>query len=416
MENVEPPSPPAWARLMIQQMAQAAANQEESARAQEERIQQLEELIQTNVPARPTMAADTTHETHNRSLEANEGLDQSPVGTNPTRRPRARLPDPPTFKGIRTEWPVFRMSIENKLLLDADALGDEQACLLYVYSRLEGNASKNTVAFMRHRRADGTASDLIQYLENIYGDPNIKKRATQRLREIRQGPKQSFATFLPTFEKEFADSGAMSWPEDAKVSILTGSLNLTTRTALSYRDAPDNFADLILLLRRIDTDLDLLSSESKRATYGHERKITRPRSPVPDRMDWTPTPNVTVASAQTRKEDQWLVGKRAKWVGEEELERRRREGRCYRCGRDGCNVGSCPLKPARRPRSGSPHQRPRVTTAMIEEDPPSEQRPQRYHERRERTRVTRAEALTEAPIGESDRSDQESVYEYSEKE
>ena len=201
------------------------------------------------------------------------------------------------------------------------------------------------------------------------------------------------------------------------MSILIGSLNLTTRTALSYRDAPDNFADLILLLRRIDTDLDLLSSESKRVTYGHERKTTRPRSPVPDRMDWTPTPNVTVSSAQVRKEDHGLVGKRAKWVGEEEQERRRREGRCYRCGRDGCGIRSCPLKPARMPnRPGSPRQRPRVTIAMIEEDPPSEQRPQRYHERRERTRVTRAEALTEVPMEESERSDQESVYEYSEKE
>jgi hypothetical protein len=69
------------------------------------------------------------------------------------------------------------------------------------------------------------------------------------------------------------------------VSILIGSLNLTTRTALSYRDAPDNFTDLILLLRRIDTDLNLLSSELKRVTYGYKRRITRPRSLVPDYID-----------------------------------------------------------------------------------------------------------------------------------
>ena len=79
---------------------------------------------------------------------------------------------------------------------------------------------------------------------------------------MKQGPKQSFAKFLPAFEKEFADSGAMTWPEDAKVSILTGSLNLSMRTALSYRESPDDFAGLISLLRRIDTDLDLLSTES----------------------------------------------------------------------------------------------------------------------------------------------------------
>ena len=73
---------------------------------------------------------------------------------------------------------MFRIAIKNKLLVDSDALGDSRACLLYVYSRLEGNASKNTVVFIQYRRQDGKAKDLILYLENIYGDLNLKRRAT----------------------------------------------------------------------------------------------------------------------------------------------------------------------------------------------------------------------------------------------
>jgi hypothetical protein len=46
-----------------------------------------------------------------------------------------------------------------------------------------------------------------------------------------------------------------------------------------------------------------------------------------------------------------LVGKRAKWIDEKEKERRRREGRCFRCGRTGCVVAECPLLPARSPGS-----------------------------------------------------------------
>lgn len=64
------------------------------------------------------------------------------------------------------------------------------------------------------------------------------------------------------------------------MSILIGSLNLTTYIALSYKDTPDNFADLILLLRYINTDLDLLSSELKRITYGYKRKTTVTDLPV----------------------------------------------------------------------------------------------------------------------------------------
>lgn len=70
-----------------------------------------------------------------------------------------------------------------------------------------------------------------------------------------------------------------------KVSILIGSLNLTTCTALSYRDALNNFIDLILLLYYINTDLDLLSSELKRAIYRYERRVTYPRSLIPDYID-----------------------------------------------------------------------------------------------------------------------------------
>jgi hypothetical protein len=237
------------------------------------------------------------------------------------------------------------MAIENKLLVDSEAIGDDQACLLYVYSRLEDNASKNTVAFMQHRRQDGRPQDLILYLENIYGDPNLKRRATQRLREMKQGAKQSFAKFLPKFEKEFADSGAMTWPEDAKISILTGSLNLAMRTALAYREAPGTFADLILLLRRIDTDLDLLSTETKRQASREEEQSNRPRSPAIDQMDWTSTKVNRVRPSNDAQT------KRARWVEKDEMDRRREEGLCFRCGREDCQVATCPFLPPIRPGS-----------------------------------------------------------------
>lgn len=187
---------------------------------------------------------------------------------------------------------------------------------------------------------------MILYLENIYGDPNLKRRATQRLREMKQGARQSFAKFLPTFEKEFADSGAMTWPEDAKISILTGSLNLAMRTALAYREVPGTLADLILLLRRIDTDLDLLSTEVRRRTSGEGGRSDRPRSPPTDQMDWTPT---KVNRARPSSEVQ---AKRARWVEKDEMDRRREEGLCYRCGREDCQVAICPFLPASRPGTG----------------------------------------------------------------
>jgi hypothetical protein len=322
---------PQWARILLDQNMSLVKQLNEYEQRMEVRVQAIE-------GKRPPPNNTTTHAT---AIET--PLPESPR-SEPIRRPRPRLPDPPTFKGSRGDWPVWRMAIENKLLVDSEAIGDDRACLLYVYSRLEGNASKNTVAFMQHRRQDGSPHDLILYLDNIYGDPNLKKRATQRLREMKQGTKQSFAKFLPKFEKEFADSGAMTWPEDAKISILTGSLNLTMRTALAYRDAPGTFADLILLLRRIDTDFDLLATEVKRQTSGDEGWPNRSRSPAADQMDWTPTTkaNRTRSSEEGRS-------RRAKWVEKDEMDRRREEGLCFRCGRENCQVSTCPLLPAIKP-------------------------------------------------------------------
>jgi hypothetical protein len=44
-----------------------------------------------------------------------------------------------------------------------------------------------------------------------------------------------------------------------------------------------------------------------------------------------------------------LAGKRAKWIDGKEKERRRKEGRYFRCRRTGCIVAECPLLPARLP-------------------------------------------------------------------
>lgn len=43
------------------------------------------------------------------------------------------------------------------------------------------------------------------------------------------------------------------------------------------------------------------------------------------------------------------AGKRAKWVSDEERNKRREQGRCLRCGGSGHLVRDCPYAPARRP-------------------------------------------------------------------
>jgi hypothetical protein len=96
-------------------------------------------------------------------------------------------------------------------------------------------------------------------------------------------------------------------------------------------------------------------------------------------MDWEPTDVVKVfkisdpkLATQISSDNQRLKGKRAKWVTSAELQARRREGRCIRCGRTYCNKDVCPLKPAIKPddTNGSTKvnsTKPIVTAAVVEE-------------------------------------------------
>jgi hypothetical protein len=91
------------------------------------------------------------------------------------------LPNLAMFSGTVSDWPSWRILIENKLRVDGICFGSPADQYAYIYSRLEKMALKNTSTFMRERHEDGTPDDLLHYLERIYGDPNVKARAVQRL-------------------------------------------------------------------------------------------------------------------------------------------------------------------------------------------------------------------------------------------
>lgn len=368
MDSSDGEAVPEWAKALLDHMTRTS--NEQSAR-----IALLEKTLAENTPSShlPTSTATT------------EGV-TTPVTTDEIRRPRARLPDPATFDGERSEWPSWRVTVENKLAVDHKALGDTQAQFLYIYSRLSGNAWKNVTTYIKMRREDGNPQDFLNYLDTLYGDPNAKARAANRLHSLRQGEKQSFAKFLPVLEKEFADAGALHWPDEAKRPILLAALNSTMSAALVNRGVPQAFSDIINRLHEISTDMDMMSLRKPyrdRGSISPPRRLRLTPEPVYDPMD-IDSVAPQVHNTQTRgipnpdgypserPEDKPLRGKRAMWVAKEVIDKRREEGRCLRCGRDGCIVKRCPLKAAQNPnrsKSGKARvERAKVSQAAVEEE------------------------------------------------
>jgi hypothetical protein len=240
------------------------------------------------------------------------------------------------------DWPAWKTLIEMKLRTDAEAIGDAQDQFAYVFTRLEKLAWKNASTYVRSHQGTGTPGSLLAYLEQMYGDPNARARAARRLYQMRQPDDMAFRKFLPRIEREFADAGALAWPDEAKRQILLGALNSTMTQSLMSRGVPPTFLGLIDRLHEISNDRDTLIINNPRTNTNTGRQ--RRTSPIQtDEMDWTPT----VKSSRARTYDP--QAKRARWVKKDEMDRRREEGLCFRCGRENCQVSTCPFLPAIRP-------------------------------------------------------------------
>jgi hypothetical protein len=301
----------------------------------------------------------------------------------PIRAPkkRATLPDPPKFDGTRNNFRAWYLEMQNKLQVDGEVIGGNRDRFAYVFSRLEKTPQSMTVAFVEKGGGNGLHDPeaYMAYLQACYGDPNARARAIDRLRTLRQRSNESFAAFLPKFEKELADGGGGDWTDAVRINYLEGALNDTIRDRLiSVTALPTGYAEFVQALQTIGSRLDSLNIAKRLARSSTSQRRSTSPDPTPrakavttaaveDPMDWEPT---HAKKAKVSK-DQHLKGKKAKWVDQAEMDKRREEGRCFRCGRSECRLERCPLKAARRPTTGAKKAKP-VTEAAIEEDDSSD--------------------------------------------
>jgi hypothetical protein len=269
--------------------------------------------------------------------------------------------------------------MENKLATDGRAIGSLRDQFSYVFSRLEDSPRAMATTFASMGGHDSTYDPhaFMQYLVACYGDPNLKQRALGRLQLLTQGPKESFASFLPKFEKELADSGGAGWSSEVQINFLRGALNGDIEELLLAQTAlPGDYRGFVNVVQQLGTNLDnrrfrarkrLVNLETRTPSHD-QRRYQGPKPGIgapanPDAMDWEPTKISRAAQQQNER----LQGKRAKWVSQEEWRARRKEGRCLRCGRTGCQIAECPLLPPKRPSAQIGRTRP-VTEAAVEEE------------------------------------------------
>ncbi|KJZ68044.1 hypothetical protein HIM_12566 [Hirsutella minnesotensis 3608] len=284
--------------------------------------------------------------TQNGASHGTDASEQKPAKRKPT------LPDPQRFDGTRKKFRAWQLEMQSKLRVDGVAIGSPADQFAYIYARLDQIPQSMAAAFFERGGPDGRFDpDLfMQYLVSCYADPNAEQRALTRLETMRQGPKESFAAFLPKFEKELAESGGATWADSVRINTLKRVINQELRTHLAGQlNLPREYPAFVNALQNLGANLEDLrfynqhtnnksldvKSPSKDRPQGQKLRspvstpaaVTRPPSIHEDRMDWEPV-------KASRLTD---VGKPQERKHSVPVEERT----CYECGKLGHIAAHC---------------------------------------------------------------------------
>lgn len=284
-----------------------------------------------------------------------------------TKRPRPILPDPEQYDGEEINaYPQFESKLHAKLQVDKAALGGAYERLWYAFGRLKGKAAQRLHPWMEAHGKDTRVTETVieeffLQMRFFFADAHRRVKANERLHHLYQGKKE-FNEYLGEFEQLLLEAGGSTWEDVIKCGFLTNGLNLEMRQAIVSLQPADNFVHYCQQLQKIADGLaEIQRIQRGRRGRGHQnttqpRQTTAPVDVPPHQgprdanaMDWTP------AGAELNNIQ------RAKWVSQGEIEKRRKEHRCIRCGDSSHFQNRCPYRAARPPpakvsivQSGSP--------------------------------------------------------------
>lgn len=264
----------------------------------------------------------------------------SPAQMVPVRRPKAVLPDVTKYDGLdKALYPQFAGSLRAKLEIDGEAIGGERERVWYGFGRLKGEGASRVFPWIEHaqRTNNLTIAALFQQMDTAFRDPRTQEKALAKINKTKQGA-TSYGEFLTEFDRLLLEADGWGWPNNVKKGYLKAAISTSLLTAMVGTREAATYEEYCSQLRMTSDQLD----EVKEKKSGFGRKWnnrmdapTRASSPARDTMDWEPTTSASATRARSKE---------PRWASNDEIDRRRQEGLCLRCGNEGHRVRQCRTK------------------------------------------------------------------------
>ena len=285
----------------------------------------------------------------------------------------------PEFLGNRSEYPAWRAAVLDTFRMDWLLFGYVNSrAFLMIYKSLKGSARTKAGPFYENGGVHQTRDpeDFIEFLDRIYLDSTRVSRANAELHLMKMKENQRWSDFLASWSNKLTEARGDFWPDDNKISMLQSALNkkLTIALAGNHMLPEDNFHDWVEIVNKIAQRLEMVdvrfgswqNSSSPEAhkdgkssrnntnvhtfesrTEDSQENIYNRRPQAGDLDDSGDTVMGGINAANVANSER----RRAKWKTKADIERLKKEGRCFRCERQGCITSRCPLLPAKKPKN-----------------------------------------------------------------
>ena len=264
-----------------------------------------------------------------------------------------KLPDPDKFDGQRADLDRFLTQLRLKLQTNSDHFPTENARLGYAISRLDGVALKQVTPRLKEDKIEfDNLTDLFEFLQTAFGDPNRAATAKRELMALRQ-KNQDFSVFIAEFNRIAPDTGL---DEASQKFALQQGLSSELQTLMIHHDEPASLKDYIKLLQHLDSRMRAASAQNLRRvplsrapsnslTYSTLYAPASTHSHTSTAPATSPTTPSLIAPSDSISQytPMDLSNARRGPVPSEEKERRRRLGLCGYCGKAGHNQFTCQL-------------------------------------------------------------------------